>query len=144
MLTMKIFESEDGIFENVDDAINYIKETNFRNEISVYDTNDDKAYKKTKEIYKAIKEYNKGKPLNSQILPGNPFHFRGILGCLGVNVYTITLGTYEKNHNCIAFFTGYNDTVLDTSVELPNIIPGLKALSSLALIGKICKNNSVE
>ena len=34
------------------------------------------------------------------------------------------------------FITGYNDTVLDTSVETPNIRPGLKALSSLALIGK--------
>ena len=144
MLTMKIFEGENGIFENVDDAINYIKETNFENEVSVYDTIDDKAYKKTKEIYKAIKEYNKGKPLNSQILPGNPFHFRGILGCLGVNVYTITLGTYEKNHKCIALFSGYNDTVLDTTVEMPNIRPGFKALSSLALLVEMYKNKSVE
>ena len=50
MLTMKIFEGENGIFENVDDAINYIKETNFENEVSVYDTNDDKAYKKPKKF----------------------------------------------------------------------------------------------
>lgn len=139
MLTMKIYEGENGTFENVDDAINYIKETNFRNEVSVYDTNVDKAYKKTREIYKVIKEYNKGKPLNSQILPGNPFHFRGILGCLGVNVYTITLGTYEKRHECIALFSGYNSSVLDTSVETPNIRPGLKALKSLALFGGMYK-----
>ena len=50
MLAMKIYEGEDGIFENVNDAINYIKETNFKNEVSVYDTDSDKAYKKTREI----------------------------------------------------------------------------------------------
>ena len=137
MLTMKIFEGENGVFENVDDAINYIKETNFENEVSIYGIDSDKAYEKTKKIYEAIKEYNKGKPLNSQILPSNPFHFRGILGCLGVNVYSITLGTYEKNHKCIALFTGYNDTVLDTNVEIPDIRPGLKALSSLGMIGEL-------
>ena len=139
MLTVKISEGEDGVFENVNDAINYIKETNFENEVSVYDTDSDKAYKKTREIYKAIKEYNKGKSLNSQILPSNPFHYRGILGCLGVNVYSISLGTYEENHECIALFTGYNESVLDTSSDIPNIRPGLKALSSLALIGGMYK-----
>lgn len=134
MLTMKIYEGKNGTFRNPDDAIKYAIETNFENEVSVYDVNSDKAYEKTRKIYKAIKEYNKGKALDEQILPGNPFGFRGILGCLGVQVYTVGLGTYKRNHECIALFTGFNQSVLDTSVEAANVRPGLKALYSMAMI----------
>lgn len=139
MFTIKIFEGEKGIFENVDDAIAYMKETNFKSEVSVYDINDRRAYEKTREIYKVIKEFNNGKPLDEQILPSNPTGFRGILGCLGVKVYSITLGTYKTNHECIALFSGYNDSVLDTSKESADIRPGLKAMASLAMIGRMCR-----
>lgn len=135
MFTVKIYEGENGTFKNPDDAIKYAIETNFENEVSVYDINSDKAYEKTRKIYEAVKEYNKGKPLDDQILPGNPFGCRGILGCLGVQVYTVGLGTYKSNHECIALFTGYNDSVLDTSIENANVRPGLKAMSSLAMLG---------
>ncbi len=135
MFTMKIYKGQDGVFKNTEDAIKYMMENNFENEISVYDINSDIAYKKTSEIYAAIKEYNKGKSLDEQILPSNPFGFRGIVGCLGVKVYSITLGTYKRNHECIALFSGYNDCVLDTSAEKARIVPGLKSMSSLAMIG---------
>lgn len=49
--------------KNADDAIKYMHETNFKYEVAVYDINADKAYEKTKEIYAAIKEYNKGKKI---------------------------------------------------------------------------------
>lgn len=137
MFTMKIFGEEEGMFDILDNAIKYMKESNFEKEISVYDIDSNKAYKKALEIFKVIKEYNKGKPLEDQILPSNPFGFRGILGCLGVQVYSITLGKYKNNCECIALFTGYNDRVLDTSVEKAHIVPGVKAMSSLALIGSM-------
>lgn len=130
---MKIYP-EDGVFKNVDDAIKYMESINYQREVSVYDINTDKAHKKVMEIYKVIKEYNKGKPLDDQILPGNPYGFRGIVGCLGVQVYTITLGTYKKNHECIALFTGYNERVLDTSKEEACVRPSLKALISLSMM----------
>lgn len=136
MFVSKIYEG-DGMFENPSNAIDYMVKNNFDGEVSVYDIDSDKAYKKTKEIYESIKCYNKGKQLNDQILPGNPFPFRGILGCLGVQVYTITLGTYKNNHESIALFSGYNDSVLDTSIEESNIIPGSKALASLAMLSRL-------
>lgn len=137
MFTIKIYEEEEGIFEQLDDAIKYMKESNFEKEVSVYAIDSNKAYKKALEIFKVIKEYNKGKPLDDQILPSNPFGYRGILGCLGVQVYSITLGKYKDNRECIALFTGYNDRVLDTSVEKAHIVPGVKAMSSLALMGSM-------
>ena len=136
---MKIFGEEEGMFDKLDDAIKYMKESNFEKEVSVYAADSNKAYKKALEIFKVIKEYNKGKPLEDQILPSNPFGFRGILGCLGVQVYSITLGKYKNNCECIALFTGYNDRVLDISVEKAHIVPGLKAISSLALIGSMMR-----
>ena len=137
MITEKIYEGKNGTFKNPEDAVRYMQKTNFKNDITVYDIDSDKAYQKTREIYEAIKEYNKGKPLNDQILPTNPFGFRGIVGCLGVQGYSIDLGIYEKNHKCVALFTGYNSSVLDTSTEKANIRPSMKALTSLAMIASI-------
>lgn len=139
MFTMKIFDGEEGMFDKLNDAIKYMKESNFEKEVSIYAVDSNKAYKKALEIFKVIKEYNKGKPLEDQILPSNPVGFRGILGCLGVQVYSITLGKYKNNCECIALFTGYNERVLDTSVEKAHIVPGLKAISSLALIGSMMR-----
>ena len=132
MFTLKI--SEDDHFKNIDEAIQYMKNTNFERDVSVYDIDSKKAFMKTKEIYNFITEYNKGKPLDDQILPTNPFGFRGIIGCLGVTCYSISTGTYKENHKCIAPFTGYNDSVLDTSVEKADISPSFKALTSLAML----------
>jgi hypothetical protein len=139
MFTSKIYEGQEGAYKNPDDAIQYMKETNFENDVMVYDIDSDEAYNKTYKIYEAIKEYNKGKPLDDQILPTNPFGCRGILGCLGVMVYSIDLGTYRDNHGCIALFTGYNSSVLDRSVEKANIRPSMKALSSLAMMAEMIK-----
>ena len=134
MLVSKIYE-EDHVFKNAGDAIKYMRETNFKHEVAVYA---DKAYEKTKEIYAAIKEYNKGKELNEQILPSYPFAYRGIIGCLGVQCYSISVGTYERNRECITLFTaGWNDNVLDTSIEKSNIRPGIKALTSMGLMAGI-------
>ncbi len=137
MLVSKITK-EYPAFNNADDAIKYIHDTNFDGEVIVYDINTDRAYEKVRKIYDAIKEYNKGKELNNQILPTEPFGYRGIIGCLGVQCYSIALGTYERNKNKLAlFYGGYYDIVLDISKEKPSIYPSVKALSSLALIGKI-------
>lgn len=139
MFTLKIYDNDESIFNNVKDAIKYIQDTNFEKEISLYDINSEKAYNKTRKIYEVVKEYNKDKHLKDQILPSNPFGFRGILGCLGVQVYSISFGTYEKNHNRVALFTGYNSSVLDTSVENAQIVPSIKALTSLAILGSMIK-----
>ena len=137
MFTMKIYADEEGMFKDPDKAIEYMYATNFEKEISVYDISSGDAYKKTQRIYEEIKAYNKGKRLDDQILPSYPFGFRGILGCLGVQVYSITLGTYKRNHELIALFTGYNKSVLDDSMERPHVAPGLKAMSSMALLGSM-------
>lgn len=139
MLTFKIYDGEEGIFKNPDDAIEYMIKTNFKRSVHLYSINSKEAYAKTEEIYKFIREYNKGKPLNNQILPTTPFGYRGILGCLGVQVYEITFETYSKNHEFIVIFGSYREDVLDTTVEKPDIRPGLKALSSLALISKMIR-----
>lgn len=141
MIVMKIFEGKYGTFRNTDDAINYMNETNFKNEISLYDINPHKAYEKTNKIYNVIKEYNKGKPIDDQILPSNPYAFREILGCLGVQVYSITLGTYEENHECIALFSGYNESVLDKTMGTVKIAPSFKALYSLGLMASLFSDN---
>lgn len=138
MMTVKIYEDE-PYFESTKDAIKYMESTNYSNEVSVYDINDSRAYSKAMEIYKAIIEYNKGKSLNEQILPANPFACRGIVGCLGVQVYTIGLGTYKDNHDKIALFTGFNSDVLDLSKETANILPNKNAMISLAMVGSMCK-----
>ena len=135
MFTVKICEGENGTFKNPEDVIKYMHETNFENEVSVYDINSDDAYKKVRMIYNEIKDYNKGKPLNEQILPTNPFGCRGILGCLGVQVFTIGLGTYKRNNGNLALFTGYNESVLDQSNETVQRTLSAKALASLAMIG---------
>lgn len=134
-MVLKINEGKEGFFKNHKDAIQYMIQNNFENEISVYDTNSDTAYKKTNEIYSAIKEYNKGRLLDDQILPTNPHGYRAIVGCLGVMTYSIGLGTYKRNHECIALFTGWNNSVLDTSEEKACIRPGMKAMASLTMLG---------
>ena len=91
MFTMKIFGEEEGMFDKLDDAIKYMKESNFEKEISVYDIDSNKTYKKALEIFNVIKEHNKGKPLEDQILPSYPFGFRGILGCLGYKCIALHL-----------------------------------------------------
>ena len=136
MLTVKLYEEDENVFDNVEDAIKYMYETNFSRDIEIYDISSDKAFSKTKKIYEEIKKYNKGKLLNEQILPSNPYGYRGIKGCLGIHCYSIMLGTYERNHNCIALFSGHNSDVLDTSTESADLTPSLKALSSLAMLGK--------
>ena len=136
MLTVKLYEEDENVFDNVEDAIKYMYETNFSRDIEIYDISSDKAFSKTKKIYEEIKKYNKGKLLNEQILPSNPYGYRGIKGCLGVQCYSIMLGTYERNHNCIALFSGHNSDVLDTSTESADLTPSLKALSSLAMLGR--------
>lgn len=137
-MTVKIYEDE-PYFESTKDAIKYMESDNYSNEVSVYDINDSRAYSKAMEIYKAITEYNKGKPLNEQILPTNPFACRGIVGCLGVQVYTIGLGTYKDNHDTIALFAGFNSNVLDLGKETADILPNKEAMISLAMIGSIRK-----
>lgn len=136
-IVMKIFEGKDGVFKNPDDVIKYMYETNFEREVTVYDINPNKAYKKTASIYDAIKKYNEGKCMDEQILPSNPFMFRGILGCLGVQCFSITLGTYKRNHESIALFTGFNKDVLDTSTYDEHVKPSLKALYYLGVLNKM-------
>ena len=128
-------------FENPEDAISFMKENGMEREITVYDISTKDALNKTKVIYDFLKEYNKGKPLNEQILPGNPFHYRGIKGCLGVCCFSITLGTYENNRDKICLFTKYNDSVLDTNVDKANITPSLKAITSLCMMADMMYNN---
>ena len=56
MLTVKLYEEDENVFNNVEDAINYMYETNFSREIEIYDINSDKAFSKTKKIYEEIKK----------------------------------------------------------------------------------------
>lgn len=125
----------DNIFENVTDAIEFMHGTRFTREVGVWDIDDKVAYSKVRQLFDEIKKYNVGKQLDIQVLPSNPFAFRGIKGCLGVQCYSIILGTYKENHRCWSPFTrGYNESVLDTSEESSNVKPGLKAMYSMSLV----------
>lgn len=134
MYTMKIYEEDGNKFKNPDDAIDYMVRTNFERSVHLYDIDSKKAYAKTEKIYEFIREYNKRKALDEQILPTQPYEYRGILGCLGVQAYEIGLGTYKRNHDLIVLFGRYKEDVLDTTIEDADIRPSLKALSSLSMI----------
>lgn len=69
IFTMKIYEGEEGVFEKLDDEIKYMEESNFDKEVSVYAFDSNKAYKKAKQIYEAIKEYC-GKAMVTVIIKG--------------------------------------------------------------------------
>lgn len=102
MLTVEIFEGQEGIFKNPDEAIEYIIETNFKRHVYLYAISSNEAYTKIKKIYEFIKEYNKGKSLDDQILLIDPYEYRGILGCLEVQVYEIGF----RAHNGVSDFDG--------------------------------------
>lgn len=130
----------DNMFEDVADAIEFMHRTRFTREVGVYDISDKTAYSKVSQLFDEIKKQNVGKQLDVQVLPSNPFAFRGIKGCLGVQCYSILLGTYKENHECWSPFTrGYNEFVLDTSEGSPNVRPGLKALHSMSLLSSCYK-----
>ena len=138
MIINKIYENDENIFSNPEDAIEYMKENDFRYGVHVYAIKEKDAYEKTKPIYAFIKEYNKGKPLDEQILPGTQYAYQGILGCLGVHVYEISLGKYKDNHNCLCLFGEFKKSVLDTSKGEADVRPGTKALTTLAMMGMMC------
>lgn len=135
---MKIYP-EEHIFKTVEEAVRFMRDTNFQGEVSVYSSDSKKAYEMANQLYPYIKEYNKGKLLKDQILPTNPYGYRGILGCLGVQCYSVGLGTYERNHESVVIFGYYITDVLDTSKETPVIRPGLKALASLGLMAEMMR-----
>lgn len=139
MIVAKLKEY-DNIFENVTDAIEFMHRTRFTREVGVYDIDDKIACSKIRQLYDVIKEYNQGKQLDIQVLPSNPFPFRGIKGCLGVQCYSILLGTYKENHECWSPFTGgYNESVLYINNEEANVRPGMKALNSVYTLYKLAE-----
>ena len=134
----------DNMFENVADAIEFMHRTRFTREVGVYDIDDKSAYSKVRQLFDEIKKYNIGKQLDIQVLPSNPFPFRGIKGCLGVQCYSILLGTYKENHECWSPFTeGYNESVLYTSDEEENVRPGMKALNSIYTLYKLAEEKCI-
>lgn len=142
---MKIYDSDDWCFNDIDKAIEFMYKTNFKRDVAIYDINDDKAYEKILKLYEEIKKYNKGKPLDDQILPTTPYKCRAIKGCLGVVTYDISLGTYKDNHDKIALFCNWKESVLDNGKEYIDIRPSLKALSSLSMLLSMPKlSNSKE
>ena len=71
--------------------------------------------------------------INQQILPTNPYYWRDIDGCLAVECAEISGGTFEKNADGIAMFSGWNYRVLsDVNARKA---PSMKALTSLAMLG---------
>lgn len=51
MFTLKIYE-EDPAFLNVEDAVKYIKETDFEKDVTVYDIDTQKAYERYENFIK--------------------------------------------------------------------------------------------
>ena len=115
MFTMKIYNQNDT-FNNVNDVINFMLKTNFKYDISIYDSDSKKAYEKVNKIFDTIKEYNTNISLDNQILPST-LKFRGILGALGVQVYNISFTTYKQYNediqNHIIFLHKYNEKLLN-------------------------------
>lgn len=147
MITLKIYEDEKGTYDNTEDAIKFMESDGFKRDVSVYDINSKKALNKVYVLYEYIKQYNKGKPLDDQILPSYPYSYRGIVGCLGVQCYSICLGTYKENRDSIPIFTsGYNSNVLDLkdgesiSIRASSLKPSFAALSKSAIMKPYLNN----
>lgn len=64
----------------------------------------------------------------------NPYYYRGIDGCLGVQCCEINAGLYKDSHETVALFGGWNNSVLHGDY---NVRPGMKALASLGLMAQM-------
>ena len=133
LFTTKIVEGLDGAYQDYLAAFEYCKTKDFYCEVILYNIKESVLRDELDKFFSEIKNFNKGRELDEQILPTNPFFTYGLNGCLGVHTASIDLGFYKNNKDCIALFTGWNSRVLHTDTE-PQIIPGLKALSSLAML----------
>ena len=85
-------------------------------------------------LYEEIRRRNADiDDINQQILPTNPYYWRDIDGCLAVECAEISGGTFAKNAESIAMFSGWNYNVL-TDVKARKA-PSEKAMNSLAMLG---------
>ena len=110
---MQVVEGYNGVFKNIEDAIEYVKKNNHICEVSVYDVSDVKTRRKAKVLKEYIKEYNKLKPLSEQIICTNPYEWRGINGCLGVVVCSIIFEKFSSKGLPFVVFSTWDGSVID-------------------------------
>ena len=139
--SMNLYESN-RTFTNVNDAVQYLKNNAFIANIFIYDEDADIAHNKAESIYASIKEYNKGKPLNDQILPTTPYEFKDTVAGIEAHFCEIGCDTYARNHKCVPIFCGYNTSVLDTDKEKADVRPDDKAMRNIALLGYLAFYNN--
>lgn len=139
MPLIKIYDEEEIYFKDSESAISYIKSTNVFRDICIYGTNDKYLYEEINKLNQYVKEYNKGKALSDQIILSNPYYCRAIKGVLGVGCLSIILNFYNDARGCITL-TGWNDDVLDTSMEKSNMTPSLKALATISVMHSLWAN----
>ena len=135
MPLIKIYDEEEIYFKDSESAISYIKSTNVFRDICIYGTNDKYLYEEINKVNQYVKEYNKGKPLDDQIISSNPYYCIAIKGALGVGCLNIILDFYKDAKGNITP-TGWNGDVLDTSIEKPNMTPSLKAMATIHMMHK--------
>lgn len=114
---MSVLKScKDQCFNDIDIAIEYVKEHNYHTHIILYHLNETLLYQMIDTLYRHIKEYNKGLILNEQVRPTNPYYFRDIDEALGVQCAEISMDCYEDTkYRTTMFYGGYNNYVLDLS-----------------------------
>lgn len=122
---------EDNFFEDAKSAMHYISEeickyiskkeyASMHICVNLYGLNDDKLDEEIDNLYHLLKIWNIwGLKLINQLLPTNPFPFRHIIGCLGVQAYEISIETYGARKGKVSI-TGYNKNVLNLKEELQN------------------------
>ena len=134
-------DSRERSFQKAKDALEYIYNTEYQH-IFLYDSNRERLSKEIHEFYMGIKERNREiGDINKQMVATNPYFWDDIDGCLAVRCAEIGISPVEETLGTIALFTGFNKNVLVIKDEEEGAtankigIPGMKAFTSLAMLG---------
>ena len=114
--------------------------------IFFYDSDRKRLQKIAEEFFELVHNHNsKITDINKQLITTNGYPFDDIDGCLAVHCLEIGVHNVEDTLGCVALFSGYNKNVLvDTEqakvADLPIGVPGVKAMTSIAMLGSMLYN----
>ena len=124
---------KDESFKTADEAIDFVLK---HDRVVMYDMHEERLIKEINKLYSMIKNYNeKIDGLDDQYMATNPYFYRGIDGCLGVQCCEIDIGLYKDHHDHIAL-GGWNNSVLHGDYD---VRPGMKAITTLMTMACIAR-----
>lgn len=132
--------SKDRAFKDAESAFQYLMQAQYKT-VFLYNSVSKTLTSEIQKLYSLIREENsKVADMDNQWVATNPYYWDDIDGCLAVRCAEISISTVADTVGKIALFTGYNKSVLVQHSDEPSNadkvgVPGMKALSSLALLG---------